>query len=648
MSDPTHKGHNPSIIWMPGVRMFRSMSFLSKAAAIFAVFMLVVAQLSFIYVRSTNQVIQASQSEQLGVSVVKSLAQLIEQAHKLRRLAVEAEGKGSPAVAEQLAAVDRQLTQTESLSTMQSAAMQEAFKFARDAYTPLKSASVDREETFTRHDEFIQQVLRLMAAVADLTSLSQDPDPDSYHLMLASTQETPRTLHMLGRLRELGSDAIAAGSLNSHQRRILQGDSYVMYTQIELLFARYERAVKANPALGATLNFEEAFKPVNAFMRTVRRGPLAESGPTGNARAYSDAGEAAIASLSALSTRSYDSLTSLIEARMATQQRARNVQLCLVLLGLLVTAYFFYCFYVVTRDGMEAVMRYIHAIAQGDLSVTPRPTGKDEAASLMVSIIRMLEALRQLVGQVRGCAQVIVQTSAQVSAGAQDLAGRTDQAGRCLQETAATMEQIASAVKHTAEKTNESAQLGRANAEAAGEGGEVVSRMVATMEDIKSSSGKIGEIIGVIDSIAFQTNILALNAAVEAARAGEQGRGFAVVAGEVRALAQRSASAAREIKNLVSTSADQTDAGDRIVRDAGQTMNALVRNAVTMSDLLAGVSTATDEQQRGIGDVSTAMARLDEDTRSNTTLVEQTNRAALSMKQLASELAAAADRFRLP
>jgi methyl-accepting chemotaxis protein len=168
------------------------------------------------------------------------------------------------------------------------------------------------------------------------------------------------------------------------------------------------------------------------------------------------------------------------------------------------------------------------------------------------------------------------------------------------------------------------------------------------MQGIQSSSKKIGEIIGVIDSIAFQTNILALNAAVEAARAGEQGRGFAVVAAEVRALAQRSAGAAREIKGLISTGAEQTAQGARVVQTAGDTMSQLVRNAQAMSVLLAEMSTATAEQTRGMTEVNSAVTLLDQDTQRNAALVEQTTAAAVSMNRMASELAAAADRFTLP
>jgi methyl-accepting chemotaxis protein len=572
---------------------------------------------------------------------------LLGHAQEMRRSILMANGKPSPAVTEQMNRVDAQLTKIES-QLAHDATLAEATKFARNAFAPIKSPLDDREEAFTRADEFVQQLLRLNATMVDSSSLAQDPDPDSYHLMLASTQETLHTMRMLGRLRDLGADALAATALTPFQRRIIQGDSYVMYTQLELLFSRYERVVKANPKLGDPLAFEEAFKPANAFMRSLRKGPMAEAGPAGDAVAFAAAGQSAVDAMAGLTQRSHAALALLIEARIAAQRLARNIQLGFAMAGLLIAGYFFYCFYLVTRGGMREVTRHIDALASGDMSTSPRPWGRDEEAELMLSISRMQGSLRQLVGQVRDCADGIVTASSEVSSGAQDLSERTEKNASRLQHTASAMEQISATVKQTAARSGTSATLGQENARVAGEGGEVIARVVTTMQGIQSSSRKIGEIIGVIDGIAFQTNILALNAAVEAARAGEQGRGFAVVAAEVRALAQRSATAAREIKGLISTGAEQSEQGTRIVQAAGETMTHLVRNAQAMNSLLAEVSTGAAEQTRGISQVSAAVAQLDHDTQCNAALVEQATAAAVSMQQMASKLSAAADRFILP
>ena len=634
-------------LWSVGVRMFRNMAFASKAALISAIFLVVVAQLAFIFVRASNAVLRTSERELVGMAQVPALVELLGQAQNLRGQVLLGAGKTSAAPNDSLVRLNQQMAKVEALFVADSNLL-EAAKFVRDALTPLKTPLDDKEAAFTRADELVQQVLRLTTTVVDSSALSMDSDTDAYHLIVASTQDTLQVIRMLGRLSDLGADALRAAALSPLQTRLIQGDSYVMYQQLELLFARYERVVKANPGLVAALAFEEALKPVNAFMRATRKGPLAEGGPVGDAAAFAAAGQSAVQSMTGLTRRSHTALVTLIEARMAKQRLARNTQLALAATGLLIAGYFFYCFFLVTRGGMREVTRHIDAMARGDLCTTPQPWGRDEAAELMGSISGMQTSLRLLIGQVRGCAHGIVTASAEVSAGAQDLAERTEQAASSLKQTAAAMVQISSTVKHSAARSGEAAALGKDNAGVAGQGGEVIARVVTTMQGIQTSSKQIGDIIGVIDSIAFQTNILALNAAVEAARAGEQGRGFAVVAAEVRALAQRSAAAAREIKGLISTGAEQTAQGTRVVQSAGETMNVLVRNAKAMSVLLADVSSATTAQTCALTEVGAAVAQLDQDTQRNAALVEQTTAAAVSMNRMAGDLAAAADRFTLP
>ena len=635
-------------IWGPGVRLFRNLAFVSKAAVISTVFLAVVAQLAYIYARSSGQAVESSQRELHGVTHVRALVALLAEAQTLRRVTLAAKSKADPALQQQLAKVEERLAESEKLDVA-ALDLTEAHKFVRDSFTPLtKDLPADREDAYSRADEFVQQVMRLMATLSDNSALSMDPDPDSYHLMLAGTQETLDVQRRLGRLRDLGADALAAGSLPTLHRNVLHGDSYVLYSTLEQLFGRYERIAKTNPALGEPLAFQDAFKPVNLFLRTVRKGPLAESGPVGDAAAFAAAGQAAMDSVAGLNERSIVALRGLIEQRVASLQRARNLQLGLAAAGLLIAAYFFYSFYLVTRGGMREVTRHIDAMAKGDLSSSPRPWGGDEAAELMLSISHMQDSLRQLIGDVRGCADAIVTTSTEVAAGAEDLSARTEKSAASLQQTASAMDQIAATVQGTAQRTDETATLGRENARVAGVGGEVIGQVITTMQGIQTASRKIADITGVIDAIAFQTNILALNAAVEAARAGEQGRGFAVVAAEVRSLAQRSAAAAREIKTLVTASAEQTEQGTRIVGSAGETMARLVTNAQTMSSLLAEVSSAAGEQTRGVAEVGRSVAELDQDTQRNTALVEETTAAALSMRSRAEELARTADRFVLP
>jgi methyl-accepting chemotaxis protein len=287
------------------------------------------------------------------------------------------------------------------------------------------------------------------------------------------------------------------------------------------------------------------------------------------------------------------------------------------------------------------------AIAQGDLTRHIDVAGRDETADLLRALAHMQQSLSGLVGEVRQASENIHTASNEVASGNTDLSHRTEQAASSLQQTASSMEQLTGNVKQSAEAAHQASQMAGSASSVAQRGGEAVSQVVATMDEINQASRKIGDIIGVIDGIAFQTNILALNAAVEAARAGEQGRGFAVVAGEVRSLAGRSAEAAREIKSLIAASVEKVDSGSRQVQDAGATMNEIVASVRRVADIIHEITAASTEQSQGIGQVNTAVNSLDQMTQQNAALVEQSAAAAESLKDQASTLHDLVARFHL-
>ncbi len=287
------------------------------------------------------------------------------------------------------------------------------------------------------------------------------------------------------------------------------------------------------------------------------------------------------------------------------------------------------------------------AIAQGDLTHRIDTNGKDETADLLRALAHMQQALSGLVGQVRQASENIHTASNEVASGNSDLSHRTEQAASNLQQTASSMGQLTGSVRQSAESATHASEMAASASAVAQRGGEAVSAVVATMDEINHASRKIGDIIGVIDGIAFQTNILALNAAVEAARAGEQGRGFAVVAGEVRSLAGRSAEAAREIKSLIAASVEKVDSGSRQVQDAGATMNEIVASVGRVTDIIREITTASVEQSQGIGQVNSAVGALDQMTQQNAALVEESAAAAESLKDQATMLTSLVAKFHL-
>ena len=286
-------------------------------------------------------------------------------------------------------------------------------------------------------------------------------------------------------------------------------------------------------------------------------------------------------------------------------------------------------------------------VAAGDLGSRIVVHGKDETARLLQALAAMNDSLARIVGQVRASSDSIATGSAQIATGNADLSQRTEEQASNLQQTSASMEQLAGTVRTSADTAGHASELAAGASAAAVRGGQMVGGVVATMQDIAASSKRIADIIGVIDGIAFQTNILALNAAVEAARAGEQGRGFAVVASEVRSLASRSAEAAKEIKSLIVASVEKVETGARQVDEAGASMADIVSQVQRVSALIAEISTASGEQSTGIHQVGDAVAQLDQVTQQNAALVEESAAAAESLRVQAANLAEAVRVFRL-
>jgi methyl-accepting chemotaxis protein len=292
----------------------------------------------------------------------------------------------------------------------------------------------------------------------------------------------------------------------------------------------------------------------------------------------------------------------------------------------------------ITDAGLSEVARVVSAIAGGDLSARVLGSYQGTFAQLGESTNRTAERLQQVVGEIRSASDSIQSAASEIAQGNSDLSQRTEQQAASLEQTAASMEEQTSTIRQNAENARQANQLAVGASDVALKGGELVNEVVKTMESITASSRKISDIIGVIDGIAFQTNILALNAAVEAARAGEQGRGFAVVATEVRSLAQRSAAAAKEIKSLISDSVSRVESGSKLVDTTGKTMEEIVVAVKRVNDIMAEIAEASHQQSQGIDQDNQAIAHMDQTTQQNAALVEEAAAAAESMQEQAASL----------
>ncbi|GGC59669.1 methyl-accepting chemotaxis protein [Undibacterium terreum] len=354
--------------------------------------------------------------------------------------------------------------------------------------------------------------------------------------------------------------------------------------------------------------------------------------------------EAKVMELLSMQRKSIDQTAAAID-----QANDRSTKL-MILLSVLLISIGIVAAVIISRSITNPLKHATHAasrVAAGDLTTAIDISGRDEIGELMQALHAMNEALRNIVSQVKSGTYAIAGAAGEISTGNLDLSARTEQQASSLEETAASMEELTSTVKQNAENAGQANQLAMTASDVAVKGGRVVSQVVDTMGSINESAKKIVDIIGVIDGIAFQTNILALNAAVEAARAGEQGRGFAVVASEVRSLAHRSADAAKEIKLLIGDSVEKVGIGAKLVDEAGATMDEIVASVRRVTDIMAEITAATKEQSAGIEQVNLAITDMDNTTQQNAALVEEAAAAAQSMQDQAASLANVVDTFKL-
>ncbi|WP_263063650.1 methyl-accepting chemotaxis protein [Dickeya dadantii] len=342
-----------------------------------------------------------------------------------------------------------------------------------------------------------------------------------------------------------------------------------------------------------------------------------------------------------------NAMMSTVDAMSATYHDIRLVLLTILGIGVVLSVWVAMA---ITRSVTQPIQQALimaDRVSQGDLTSQISSNRKDEAGLLLQALDHMNASLRQIVGQVRDGAEAISTAASQIAAGNQDLSSRTEEQASSLEQTAASMEELVSTIKNTAENTQQATSIANQASSAAHRSGEVMLSVTSKMRGIREASMRMAEIIGVIDGIAFQTNILALNAAVEAARAGEQGRGFAVVAGEVRSLAQRSATAAKEIKELIDDSVDKIQEGMQLVDTAESTMDGLTGHVKDVHSIINEISQASHEQSDGISQINIAIGQIDTTTQQNAALVEESASAALSLQSQASLLAEAVSAFRL-
>jgi methyl-accepting chemotaxis protein len=637
---------------LPATSLMDRMRVLPKFVLISSVALIPLLILFFLLQREMMASAEFAQKERVGVVYVLQLLELSQAvqtartygsaagaAADLRTNYAEAQGK----VTQQMQKIDAMQRIIAELNVAKEwAALKQSWQ---SALQTAGKPGADADPAFRALVGELQGHIKLVAAHSNL---ALDPDIDSFYLMTAATSSLMTLVADMNDIRSLTAAAIARQEITLHEARKIS--ELVLLTKRSLANGKkdIEAAVLYKPALGknlqASLNDVESI----AAMLAAHSGDLSSSDlfklSPGNYVANTALPVDAVYKLAKQAAVDLDQL--LVVRLDAIGQRQLMVYIPAVL-AILVSIYFMLAFYASFRASLAMLEASVERMYNGDLAPDPASRARDELGAILRQVGAMKEHLASMIAKVRDSSSQIDVGSREIATGNADLSSRTESQASSLEETASSMEELTSTVKQNADNAQQANQLVVSASDAAMRGGNVVGQVVNTMGSIKESSRKIVDIIGVIDGIAFQTNILALNAAVEAARAGEQGRGFAVVAAEVRSLAQRSASAAKEIKALIGDSVEKVDAGSKLVDAAGKTMGEIVTSVQHVADLMSEMTAAGQEQSAGIEQVNQAIAQIDEMTQQNAALVEQAAAAAESMQGQAGILAQAISVFKL-